>query len=1363
VDFLARLFDTSDFPARWQCGNWTAGHGWLHILSDLGVWSAYVAIPCVLGYFVIRKKDIPFRTIFLLFGAFILACGTTHLMEALIFWWPAYRLAGVIKLVTAIVSWGTVLALVPVAPKALAMRSPEELEREIAARKEAENALQTVNTELEARVRGRTAELAEANASLRYEREMLRITLASIGDAVMATDLKGRVTFLNSVAQTLTGWKEEDARGQPLEGVFRIVNEKTRKMVVNPALRALKEGTIVGLANHTILIARDGTERAIDDSAAPIRHEDGTVAGAVLVFRDVTEQRKAERSARFLASIVESSDDAIIGKDVNGIITSWNRGAERLFGYTAAEAVGRPVAMLAPPDRADEMPDILRRIRRGERVDHFDTVRRARDGRLVPISLTVSPIKDEDGEIVGASKIARDISERKRAEEALREEKERLHATLTGIGDAVIVTDARSVVTLMNPVAQNLTGWGNEATGRPLEEVFRIVNGQTRRPAESPVGRVLREGTFVGLANHTALVARDGTERPIEDSAAPVRGEGGEVVGVVLVFRDATERRAAEAAAQRHEQVLKLVHQIGKIGHWEWNSLTDENKWSPEIEALYGLPPGGFEGGYEGWTKLLHPDDLPRAEEDVRRALQTGKYFTEFRVIWPDGNVHWLEARANVFTDGHDKPVRIMGVNMDVTERKQAEELLRQSERRLAAELEAMSRLHALSTRLLLATDLGTALEDVLENAVLTCGADFGNVQLYNPKSGALEITAQRGVGQDFLDYFRLVRVDDDSACARAMRDGERIIIEDVELDPAYELHRPIAAAAGYRAVQSTPIKSRGGSVLGMLSTHFRTPHRPSERDERLLDLYARSAADLIERKRAEQAVRSATQQLQTVTESLSITVARCSRDFKYLWVNKACAEFLGLPSEEIVGRPIIEILGPSVFEQLRPHFEKVLRGERTSYEREADCGGIGPRWIHAVHSPTFDAEGKPDGWVAVSFDITDRKKMEESLRSSEQLLHEADRRKDEFLATLAHELRNPLAPIRNAVYILNMKRSEGDELQNARDIIDRQVRQMSRLVDDLLDVSRIGRGKINLQKERAGLSPILTGAVEASRPLIEANRHELALALPLEPVYVHADTTRLTQVFSNLLNNAAKYTEPGGRIGLTAERQGSDVVVTVKDNGTGIPADRLPALFAMYSQVEGSLSRSQGGLGIGLHLVKRLVEMHGGSVAAHSDGPGKGSEFVVRLPVVVGGSGSAPPREDEPAAPKSSLRILIVDDNRDAADSLAMMLRLLGNDIHTAHDGEEALTLAGEFRPDVVLLDIGLPKLTGYEACRRIREQPWGKQMVLLAVTGCGQEEDRRRSREAGFDKHMVKPVDPQALLNLLGELGEVKASARI
>ena len=381
------------------------------------------------------------------------------------------------------------------------------------------------------------------------------------------------------------------------------------------------------------------------------------------------------------------------------------------------------------------------------------------------------------------------------------------------------------------------------------------------------------------------------------------------------------------------------------------------------------------------------------------------------------------------------------------------------------------------------------------------------------------------------------------------------------------------------------------------------------------------------------------------------------------------------------------------------------------------------------------------------------------ALHAGKEALRDADRRKNEFLATLAHELRNPLAPVRNAVEILRMKGPDIPELHWARDIIDRQTQAMTRLIDDLMDISRINQGKLELKREQVELANIVQGAIETSRPLIESMGHELTVTLPPGPVIVDADLTRLAQVFLNLLNNAAKYTERGGRIDLRAELQGSDVVVSVTDTGIGIPADKLPTLFEMFSQVEEALSRSQGGLGIGLCLVKRLVEMHGGSVEAKSGGLGQGSEFVVRLPIVVEQTYPRQASDDgDQAQPTSDLRILVVDDNRDAAESLAMLLKMMGNNVHTAHDGEEAVTAAREFQPQLVLCDIGLPKLNGYEACRQMKAQAWDKNMILIAVTGWGQDDDRRKSAAAGFDHHLIKPVDPQALMKLLAKLESVK-----
>jgi len=372
----------------------------------------------------------------------------------------------------------------------------------------------------------------------------------------------------------------------------------------------------------------------------------------------------------------------------------------------------------------------------------------------------------------------------------------------------------------------------------------------------------------------------------------------------------------------------------------------------------------------------------------------------------------------------------------------------------------------------------------------------------------------------------------------------------------------------------------------------------------------------------------------------------------------------------------------------------------------------------------------------------------------AEAALRAADARKDEFLATLAHELRNPLAPIRNAAQLLRLKLPPVAEVQWARDVIDRQVQLLSRLVDDLLDVSRITSDKIELRKERVELSSVIRIAVETSRPLIDAAEQQLTLGLPPAPVVLDADPVRLAQALSNLLNNASKFTPTRGSIRLSAELEADHVAIRVRDTGIGIAPEALPRIFDMFMQAERSLERGHGGLGIGLTLVKWFVEMHGGTVEARSSGLGEGAEFVVRLPVQVGGvedeaMAVAADADAKPTAARQ--RILIVDDNADAAETLSRLLRMKGNDVRTAADGLAAVEVVADFRPHVALLDIGLPSLNGYDAARRIREQPWGRSMLLLAMTGWGQEADRQRSREAGFDHHLVKPVDLDALDRLL------------
>lgn len=769
---------------------------------------------------------------------------------------------------------------------------------------------------------------AQERASARGE--LLRVTLGSIGDAMITTDTAGRVTHLNAVAESLTGWSHREALGRPLDEVFRIVNEQDRAPCESPATRALREGTVVAVANHAILVRKDGVELPIDDSAAVIADERGGVSGCVLIFRDMSERRRSEkteaerlRDARLLASIVESSDDAIIRKTLDGVIQSWNAGAERIFGYTVDQAVGRHISLIIPPDRIAEEDQIIARLKAGQRVDHFETERMRSDGARIFVSLTISPIRDEAGNIIGASKIARDITRQRQAE-----------------------AERQKFVTLV----ENSTD-------------------------------------FIGICDLDAV---------------------------------------------------------------------------PFFINRAGLAMVGLNG-----------------VEEARRTHVRDFFFPEDQAKIMD------EFFPSVMEKGHG------------------------------------------------------------------------------------------------------------------------------EIDVRFR--------------------------------HFRT-------------------------------------------------------------------------------------------------------GEA--------------RWMAYKLLALTDAAGRTTAFATVSQDVTERRRLAEHLRKLAADLSEADRRKNEFLATLAHELRNPLAPLRNMVEILKRSGGDGESLGRALDTMDRQLGQMTRLVDDLLDVNRITLNRLELRRGELELAAVIRQAVEACRPLAESANHRVQVTLPAEPIFVHADPVRLNQVFGNLINNSCKYTSPGGKITVSAAREGDEAVVTVADTGAGIPADQLESIFDMFAQVDRSIERAQGGLGIGLTLVKRLVEMHGGAITARSAGEGRGSEFEVRLPIDVDGAGAGPLVPQAPEPPAAGHRILVVDDNRDAASSLALLLEITGNETHAAYDGAVALEAVETYRPDVVLLDIGLPTLNGYEVCRRIREQPWSKGMLLIALTGWGQGEDRRRSHEAGFDGHLVKPVEYGELISLLRSLAERKSA---
>lgn len=740
---------------------------------------------------------------------------------------------------------------------------------------------------------------------LREQKEWLGTTLSSIGDAVIATDSDGNILLMNPVAEALCGWPQDNAFGKPLNDVFRIVNEFTGRPVENPVERVIREGRVVGLANHTILIARDERETAIDDSAAPIIDGAGKVAGVVLVFRDVTEKKKAQELKERLAAIVESSDDIIVSKDLNGTIMSWNKGAERTLGYTASEIVGKHISTITPPECSEDVEAILDKIRHGQRVDHYLTKRRRKDGTIIDVSLTVSPIRNAEGEIVGASKVGRDVSDRARAVEL----QERLAAIVESSDDIIVSKDLSGFITSWNRGAERVLGYTAE------EIIGKHVS--TLMPPES-----------------------------LEDT----------------------------------EKILGAVRRGEKLDHYE-----------------------------------------------TRRRRKDGT---------------------------------IIDVSLTVS-----------------------------------------------------------------------------------------------------------------------------------------PIRNASGRIVGASK----------------------------------------------------------------------------------IGRDITQ--------------QRLVRKER----------------------------------------------------------EESERRKDEFLAMLAHELRNPLASINAAAQLFGKLRTEED-LAWAKDVVKRQVKHLGRLIDDLLDVSRLTRGKMSLRKAVLDLSPIVSSAVEVVRPLIEERKHELSVSLA-GVLRLESDPLRLEQILVNLLTNAAKYTEAGGHISLQAKREANDIVIRVIDTGVGISAELLPHVFDLFVQGDRTIARSEGGLGIGLTLVKNLVEMHGGTVSALSEGHGKGTAFTIRLPALPAGIRESVAPKPEPLTPRRNLRILVVDDNSDTARGVSRLLKLHGHDVQTVFDGPTAIDIARHHKPEVVLLDIGLPGMSGYEVARELRKDDFCKDALIIAVSGYGQADDQRRSREAGFDLHLVKPVDYDALLSLLAQ----------
>lgn len=655
--------------------------------------------------------------------------------------------------------------------------------------------------------------------------------------------------------------------------------------------------------------------------------------------------------------------------------------------------------------------------------------------------------------------------------------------------------------------------------------------------------------------------------------------------------------------------------------------------WGPQLLQIYN-------DAYARLMRDKHPTYLGRPTQACWPEVWHFNAPIYERVMTHGESVYLEDQPYRLQLDGGERvlslsicysPVRgpqgdILGVMVtltDVTRRVEAEQAL-------ARDLKSMTLLNDLVARLVHAQDLDSALHEVLDAAISLMDADKGNIQLFDARHQTLRIAAQRGFDEGFLRYFSEVDGEHESACGRALRLGQRVVIPDLTSESVSGTLRQVADNAGYLAVQSTPLLGQNGTPMGMLSTHWRLPTQPSEQALRMLDLYARQAAQFIERSR-----------------------------------------------------------------------------------------------------------------------------IEHRLRQTAEELRQASRAKDEFIAMLGHELRNPLAPIQIALHLMDMR---GDTAsQRERAIIGRQVHHMTRLIDDLLDVARIIRGHVTLQPVPIELSQVVNRAIETALPLIEQRRHTLSLNVPDTGLKVMADPVRLAQVISNLLTNAARYTPPQGQIRVRAvPGDNGDVLLSVIDNGVGISSNDLERVFDVFTQGRQGLDRSQGGLGLGLTIARTMTTMHGGTLTAHSDGPGQGSHFDLTLPLLDADEGDAPTRGlGQQGAPLGAGQtVLVVDDNEDAAHMLSELLHSWGYAVLVAHDGPSGLKLLGNQHVDLALLDIGLPVMDGYELAQAIHALPGQGNTPLVALSGYGQEQDRRRAKDSGFSEHLVKPVDIERLSRLLGEL---------
>ena len=1242
--------------------------------------------------------------------------------------------------------------------------------------------------------------LSHSEVGRRADLERFRLTLQSIGDAVIATDGAGRVTFLNGVAEGLTGWTTAEAVGRPLDQVLRIINEASREPVANPVARVLGTGQVAALANRTVLIARDGTETAIEDSAAPIQGDGGAIAGVVLVFRDVAAKHRSERllaeqkealeliaQGKALPEILGLFCRMIEGQTQDAAFASillaegggahWRLGAGPSLptGYHAvveAVAIAHGIASAGPTSRlgeavyvADVQADPLWRRFAAYAVEHH-----LRD-------CWSRPIMASGGEILGIFTLSRRRAQPPSAEElkgidivtrtaAIAIERERSRVEL---GDARSRLDSALSAGSIGTWSWDLTrDWlvadaflvdlfgiaPSDAAGSAVAPYLKAIHPEDLARVEQALGDAIATGGRYRA--EFRLVAADGLARLVEGRGRVEVAPDGRPLRMAGVVLDISDRKRVE---HEKDQLTLLVENSG-----EFIAITSVAGLPTYTNAMARRMMGVADRDAVGLSPLrdyFFAEDRPfLGDEFFPRVLAEGYARAEVRLRHlPTGTASWLDIGATLLRGIDGAPIGIALIGRDLAERRAADE----ERRAFAARIEAQARL------------LDSALSNLPDHAyVFDLNGRFSYAN--RPLLDLWQLTLEEVTARDLPELGYTPELAD------RLRGQLRQVIEN-RAQVSDETPFAGAGASGYFEYILAPVLAPDGRVEAIVG----------------------SSRDITERKRAEEANRLRAAQLQKLAGLA--TRINAAHD-----VNSVI---------RVVSREALNLFGAeraSISMVLNPDFPQPVNVVSHATENEDRVEALPPDLDEAALAEALNQTSRPIrltraeldaapglarlsrmagdssvqyGWLAAPFVSRDQKAMgliqlvdkqggaftedDEALLVQLSLLAAVaienarlydelrgnDRRKDEFLAMLAHELRNPLAAISNATKLLS-RASFDEHGEWSLEIITRQMHHLTRLIEDLLDVSRISRGKIELRRDLIDATPVLDSASATVRALVEERKHTLEVAIDRGNLWVSADPTRLEQVVVNLLNNAAKYSENAGHIRLEAWNEGDQVVIRVTDRGVGIPPEKLPQMFELFAQGDRSLARSEGGLGIGLTVVKKLVELHGGTIQARSEGTGHGSEFTIRLPAAARPGRSTPPDSSHPAplappvavlapAEPRKARILVVDDNVDTARGMTRLLKLIGHTTATAHSGPEAIEVARRHRPEVVLLDIGLPGMSGYEVAAALRREESCRDALIIAVSGYGQDEDRRRSREAGFDHHLIKPLDHDALLELL------------